>query len=99
MADTAENQTNSHVARVLTPLKAIRAKCIDCCGGSRHEVRLCPVAACALWPYRFGKRSATVAKRAAKTLQEGWFNEQSPRRQREKRLAAQQQRGQKYEAC
>ena len=28
-----------------------------------------------------------------------WFDEQSPRRQREKRLAAQQQRGQKYEAC
>ncbi len=28
-----------------------------------------------------------------------WFDEQSMRRQREKRLAAQQQRGQKYEAC
>jgi len=39
----------------LTPLKAIRLKCLDCCGGSRKEVRLCPAKDCPLWPYRFGK--------------------------------------------
>jgi len=41
---------------VLTPIKAIRAKCIDCSGGQLSEVRLCPVTTCALWPYRMGKR-------------------------------------------
>jgi hypothetical protein len=41
---------------------AIRKKCIDCSGGSRKEVRLCPVVACPLWPYRFGKRPETKAK-------------------------------------
>lgn len=41
---------------VLTPLKAIRAKCVDCCCGNMAEVRRCPAEKCALHPYRFGKR-------------------------------------------
>lgn len=39
---------------VLTPLKAIRAKCIDCCCGQLAEVRACPVLNCPLYPYRDG---------------------------------------------
>jgi len=39
----------------LTPVKAIRAKCLDCCGGQPKEVRLCPSAGCPLYWYRFGK--------------------------------------------
>jgi len=39
----------------LTPLKAIRLKCLDCCAGSRKEVRLCPVRDCPLWPFRMGR--------------------------------------------
>ena len=38
----------------VTPLKAIRQKCLDCCMGSAQEVRLCPVRDCALYPYRTG---------------------------------------------
>lgn len=38
----------------LTPIKAIRAKCLDCCCGSSNEVKLCTVEKCALWPYRLG---------------------------------------------
>lgn len=41
---------------MLTPRKAIRAKCLDCCCGSANEVRLCPVQKCPLYPHRFGKR-------------------------------------------
>ena len=40
----------------MTPMKAIRAKCLDCCCGQMKEVRLCPVKKCPLYPYRFGKR-------------------------------------------
>ncbi len=40
----------------LTPIKAIRRKCLDCCGGNPKEVRLCPVSACSLYPYRMVKR-------------------------------------------
>jgi hypothetical protein len=38
----------------LTPLKAIRLKCLDCSGDSKKEVELCPVENCPQWPFRFG---------------------------------------------
>ncbi|MBQ3467299.1 MAG: hypothetical protein IJH21_03130 [Oscillospiraceae bacterium] len=38
----------------MTPLKAIRAHCVDCCGGSWKEARLCPASSCPLYPYRMG---------------------------------------------
>lgn len=37
---------------ITSPLRAIRAKCIDCSGGSLSEVRLCPCKRCPLWPFR-----------------------------------------------
>lgn len=40
----------------LTPIKAIRLKCLDCCCNSANEVKLCNCDKCALYPYRFGKR-------------------------------------------
>jgi len=40
--------------KILTPLKAIRAKCLDCCCWQINEVRLCPVRDCPLYPYRDG---------------------------------------------
>ncbi len=39
-----------------TPIKSIRAKCIDCCCGDLREVRECPIKDCPIWPYRMGKR-------------------------------------------
>ena len=38
----------------MTPMKAIRAKCLDC-NGTSNEVRLCPCTDCPLWPFRLGK--------------------------------------------
>lgn len=40
----------------MTPMKAIRAKCLDCCGGVCKMVRECTAPNCPLWPYRFGRR-------------------------------------------
>ena len=37
------------------PLMAIREKCLDRCCGSSNEVKLCTVAHCALYPFRFGR--------------------------------------------
>ena len=34
--------------RKLTPLKAIRKKCLDCCAGQEKEVKLCPIEDCPL---------------------------------------------------
>ena len=40
----------------LTPIKAIRAKCLDCCAYQPAEVRLCCSKTCPLIFYRMGKR-------------------------------------------
>jgi len=40
----------------ITPLRAVRLKCLDCCLGQAHEVRLCPCKDCPLYPYRFGRK-------------------------------------------
>lgn len=46
----------------LTPLRAMRAKCLDCCCGSAKEVRLCPMPECPLYAYRLGKDPARSGK-------------------------------------
>lgn len=40
----------------LTPLKAIRKKCLDCCAGQMNEIRFCTVKTCPLHVYRSGHR-------------------------------------------
>ena len=42
--------------KILTPLKAIRAKCMECCCGQAKEIKLCNLSDCPLFPYRMGKR-------------------------------------------
>jgi len=39
----------------LTPLRAMRLKCLDCCGFVEMEVEKCPSTNCPLYPYRKGR--------------------------------------------
>ena len=39
----------------ISPLKAIRLKCLDCCCSSSNEVKLCTVERCPLYPFREGR--------------------------------------------
>lgn len=48
-----------------SPLRAIRAKCLECCGGSHKEVRLCPDATCALHPFRKGQNPYPRPRKSA----------------------------------
>ena len=41
--------------RNLTPVKAIRAKCLDCSAWQPSEVRNCIIPDCPIYPYRLGK--------------------------------------------
>jgi hypothetical protein len=51
--------------RVLrNPLRAIRAKCLECCGGSPKEVRLCTDTTCALHPFRKGHNPFALRRNA-----------------------------------
>lgn len=47
----------------LSPLKAIRAKCIDCCGGSRSYVASCGIPTCPLYDFRNGKNPHRTRKK------------------------------------
>jgi len=38
----------------LTPLQAIRRKCLDCSCKSKDEVANCPLTSCPLWNFRLG---------------------------------------------
>ena len=64
--------------QITSPIKAIRAKCIDCCCEQSSEVKLCPSIKCPLHPFRMGKnpfrakreytdeQRATMAERLSK---------------------------------
>ena len=39
----------------MSPLKALRLRCIDCCAGSSLEVRLCTAVSCPSWPFRLSR--------------------------------------------
>jgi hypothetical protein len=51
---------------MLTPIKAIRKKCLECSNYQYKEVELCPIKDCPLYPYRFGKRPSTIKGNAKK---------------------------------
>lgn len=55
---------------MLTPIKAIRAKCLDCTCDNRDEVRLCPSEKCPLHPYRMGRRPTSSTEFTPPTLEE-----------------------------
>jgi hypothetical protein len=38
----------------VSPLQALRARCVDCCAGSADEVRKCTAVYCPSWPFRMG---------------------------------------------
>lgn len=56
------------MAMAKTPLKAIRAKCLDCCAGSSQEIRLCPAERCPLHPLRLGKRVREAPRTPLKSI-------------------------------
>jgi hypothetical protein len=57
--------------REQNPLKALRARCLDCCCGVASEVRKCTAVDCPSWPFRNAvnpfrqKRELTAEQRKA----------------------------------
>lgn len=50
------NRPEGFTGEIITsPLKAIKAKCMDCVCDDREEMVHCQVTDCALFPFRFGK--------------------------------------------
>ncbi len=46
----------------VTPLKAIRQKCLDCTAGQPKEVRFCGIEDCPIYYFRFGKNPKRAGK-------------------------------------
>jgi hypothetical protein len=53
----------------VSPLAALRARCVDCCAGAVSEVRRCRQTICPSWPFRMGSdpwKEPTDAQLAAR---------------------------------
>jgi len=59
----------------ITPMQAIRAKCLDCAIFQPSEVRLCEAVSCPLWPFRAGRHPYTSAK-LGNSAQEAEFGQE-----------------------
>lgn len=59
---TLTKEQKDALPHIKSPIKAIRAKCMDCCIGQEAEVRKCTATSCALWPFRFGKNIFSTRK-------------------------------------
>jgi hypothetical protein len=57
----------------MSPMQAIRRKCLDCSAGQIVEVKLCVAVACPLWPFRAGRHPYTKTR-----VQEANSEEQAP---------------------
>ena len=63
----------------LTPRKAMRLKCLECCCGSAHEVKQCAIRDCTLRTFRMGRGICTdpegkvvqTAERSAAQIEAG----------------------------
>lgn len=63
----------------MSPLKAIREKCLDCMGGSHAGVRRCAIPQCSLYEYRFGNNPSLKGKRGdGQALRKYRFLEKNP---------------------
>lgn len=53
--EAADRIEKKYKERAITPLKAIRAKCVQCQAGKVKEIAKCTSVSCALHPFRMGK--------------------------------------------
>lgn len=58
-----EKWNEGEPSKRFSPLKAIRAKCLDCSCGNVYEVTKCPIKDCPLYEYRSGHNPALKGKR------------------------------------
>lgn len=63
------DKDTAYEGTVLTPIRAIRARCLDCSGFIPSEVRHCFLPGCVLHPYRMGKNPNISAETREKARQ------------------------------
>ena len=68
-------ELKSPAKRQLSPMRAIRLKCLECMNKQRGEVAKCPITDCSLWPFRFGIREETAKKKGKNVCRRGICSE------------------------
>ena len=53
--ETKTQDVRDELPKTTSPIRAIRNKCLDCTCNSPKEVEACPIKACPLWAFRFGR--------------------------------------------
>ena len=74
--------SGSREADISTPMKAVRAKCLDSSGGTAANVTHCPIPDCPLHPFRLGKNPFR-AKRQLSDEQKAAITERFARARRD----------------
>ena len=64
----------------ITPLKAIRLKCLDCTGFQRSEIKSCHITDCTLWRFRMGIHPFTEKNRKNPLLDASNYTQQDENR-------------------
>lgn len=72
----SDEETTGRPEGLVAPLKAIRAKCLDCSGDSSNEVKLCVVPDCPLYLYRFGRRPYKTDRKGNIDALRAWREQQ-----------------------
>ena len=49
------NKSIEDAGKMVSPLAAIKRKCLDCSGGNVYEAQNCQCTGCAIYPFRFGR--------------------------------------------
>ena len=57
----------------ITPMQAIRKKCLDCCVNQFLEIKTCPVLDCPLWKFRLGLHPFTKKNKQNLFLEPSYF--------------------------
>lgn len=70
--EVSSGEYATHLPNAQVGMKAIRAKCLDCCAGNHTEIRKCVVTHCPLWPLRMGNKPKGLQEaRGVTTQKEG----------------------------
>jgi hypothetical protein len=76
------------MSKRLTPVKAIRAFCVECTCGDTEWIRECPSTDCSLFPYRMGKNPNISTETKAKLREIALQQERSVQKNARKSIAA-----------
>jgi len=82
------NRDGDLQTKVLSPIRAIREKCLNCCNWSSAEVERCEAQDCPLYPFRLGADPGRRKKKVSETQRQAAAERLRNAREAKQRKAA-----------